>query len=50
MPYTYYPDGQLDTVTDPDNHVTTYTYDASDDLASVKDVGVGAGDHTSGAW
>jgi RHS repeat-associated protein len=35
--YTYEPDGQLATVTDPDGNTTSYGYDSAGDLTSVTD-------------
>ncbi len=35
--YTYEPDGQLATVTDPDGNTTNYGYDSAGDLTSVTD-------------
>ena len=35
--YGYDPDGDLETVTDPEHHTTTYVYDADDELTGVKE-------------
>ena len=35
--YSYYPNGQLHTVTDPLKHTTTYNYNSNSDLSSVVD-------------